>query len=316
MDIVQEIYEQVLLLQQSHRGALSPKTPLHRIKLFAVDLAMITLCIRTGFLVDAFTIQDTDDRAASWRWNQLLRDLCQRSNRFKSVVHIYDPTSDQSFFINKPLFLSRIRGFLSLYDTDSAGLLSAMEGPNFQPTSFISLSSEGPFNPTFTDVSEGVHAVLRHLSSQIQLISAEDSVQESMTITLPPNLSYIVTVPLAGFLLEYPVAFCPISTPGADTSSFLSQVPLRVYKCFLKLEDKDRTRDSGTNSQQKPGHLLMQFSIPAVLESTHPETHSSTVVESKLHQIFSSRLDKAFAGKTVPPLTVTHSIKTLDRVAL
>lgn len=270
--------------------------------MFAVDLALIALSVRTGYLVDAFAIQDTNsDRG----WNQLLRDLCQRISMFKDVVHVYDPSSDQSFFLNISLFLPRARGCLSVNE------------PGFRPTSFIPLSSEAASNSSLSVVPEEVLAVLRHLIIQIQLISAEGSVQEAQTITLPPDLPCNVTVPLAGFLLEFPVAFCPISVPGIETRSFLNQVPLRVYRCLLNHEDKSRiTRDSDTTSQQIHRHLLMQFSIPSDLESTHPETYSPSAISAHLQETFSSRLEKAFAGRTFPSLTITHSVRTLDRVAL
>ncbi|KAG7088392.1 hypothetical protein E1B28_012391 [Marasmius oreades] len=312
MNCIRDIYEEVLVLQQCR--ALSAKVPLHRIKMFAVDLAMVALSVRTGYLIDAFTLQG--DRNPSWTWNQLLQGLCQRNSEFKGVVHIYDPQSEQSFFVNISLFLSRAQRCLLLSSTDNPAPSFLEKGSDIQPiskpTSFVSLLPDGSFHPSFSDIPVELPAVLRELITQTQLIS-ESSVRERSTVTLPPILPYNVTVPLAGFLLEYPVALCPVLIPGTDMSSFLTQVPLRVYRCLLNIEDT--TGKSSATSQQNP-HLLVQFSIPSVLESSHPETHSSSVISSRLEETFNARLATVFAGRGVPSLTIVHSVRTLDRVAL
>lgn len=42
--------------------------------------------------------------------------MCQMSDHFKDIIYVYDPDSNQSFFINKPLFLVKVK---DLFDNEN-----------------------------------------------------------------------------------------------------------------------------------------------------------------------------------------------------
>ncbi|KIM43228.1 hypothetical protein M413DRAFT_398784 [Hebeloma cylindrosporum] len=79
--------------------------------LFSTDLALVAHGIRTGYLVDVIASKDPPKT-----FSHLLSAL--RANAipgeiFANVLHIYEPTSDQSFFVNTIRLVSRIEMLLS-----------------------------------------------------------------------------------------------------------------------------------------------------------------------------------------------------------
>ncbi|KAJ8080552.1 hypothetical protein PM082_017386 [Marasmius tenuissimus] len=227
----------------------------------------------------------------------------QKHSAFERVAHIYDPSSEQSFFVNVSLLLSRSQAILSGSSVESS------EESNVDQTIYVSLASDGSPNPKISSIPQEIVAVLRHLAiaMQIRHTSVDTASDECpSTIALPTELLFDVMVPLAGFILEYPVALSPTPVSGSDMSAFLSQVPLHVYECALDLD---------TDTAGSRRHLLMKFSIPSVLASVHPFIFSPSIVTSKLETKLKSRLEQAFSG-SVPSLTVVYNTVTLDRVAL
>ncbi|KAF8895490.1 hypothetical protein BD779DRAFT_1499827 [Infundibulicybe gibba] len=90
--------------------------------LFATDLAMIGLGVRTGYLVDVVTIPNATETFSS-----LIQHLRKEYPAFAAVVHLYEPTTSQSFFVNIRL----------LFDVRDPG---AMDGCTIcQQTSFVSI---------------------------------------------------------------------------------------------------------------------------------------------------------------------------------
>lgn len=75
------------------------KIPVNRLWLFANDLSLVVLGIRTGYLLDAFAIPNPVDT-----FTCLINQLRMHRPDFSFIVHIYEPASDQSFFVNSHLF--------------------------------------------------------------------------------------------------------------------------------------------------------------------------------------------------------------------
>jgi hypothetical protein len=118
----------------------------------------------------------------------------------------------------------------------------------------------------------------------------------------------VALVPLAGVLLEYPVAY--VVPPEA--TAYLSQVLLDVYECAFHFDQ------SGITSIERQ-HTLLKYSCPNVLGSAETSLHPDTIVEL-LRTHFEARLNQAWEqhapNDPVPRLSVHHTTVTLDRVAL
>lgn len=105
-------------------------------------------------------------------------------------------------------------------------------------------------------------------------------------------------VALAACLLEFPVAYVPISG-GSDP--FLAGVPLDVYECVLV-----------QTSPHALEHVMLKFSCPQTMAAKAPELRPEALME-RLRMRFADRLEQvAFPGT----LVVRHRVETKDRVAL
>jgi hypothetical protein len=117
-----------------------------------------------------------------------------------------------------------------------------------------------------------------------------------------PHLALDVLVPLAGFLLEYPIAYIPASS---GQMSFLSGVPLDVYACMI---------DLGIPFYKE--HTLIKFSCPSQLGAEYPHL-SPGIMAQRIRERFMPRLkkmDHTFC-KAID-IRVKHEVITQDRVAL
>ncbi|KAH7923838.1 hypothetical protein BV22DRAFT_1014611 [Leucogyrophana mollusca] len=119
---------------------------------------------------------------------------------------------------------------------------------------------------------------------------------ERVSFDFPTDLTPVVLVPLAAYLIEYPVASVPSST---EQTSFLSGQLLHVYEATIQ-----------DPSSLSSSHTLLKFSCPVVV--THESLQlSTTQVVERLQSRFSSRLENL--GMV---LNVHYHTVTLDRVAL
>ncbi|KAF9029787.1 hypothetical protein BDZ89DRAFT_696065 [Hymenopellis radicata] len=178
------IFERVVRIIE--QGVNVSRTSHERKKRFATDLALVVLSIRTAYLVDAVSMD----------FDTLLINLRAKDPLFSDIVHLYDPASDQSFFVNVSLFLAQ---------------------DYVEETTFIAASSP----PRIVQPSERLCKTWRMLRETID--------SSSTTFRLPDALSPCVTVPLAALLLEYPVAYVPEAGPGP------MHVTLQVYECSITL---------------------------------------------------------------------------------
>lgn len=138
--------------------------------------------------------------------------------------------------------------------------------------------------------------VLRFLKTEL---SKTSSPNHPTSITLPPNLTQVVAVPLAALLLEYPIAYVPAS---ADQTSFLSLVSLDVYEGVLEF------------THPSPHHTLVKFSCPSALGDDHPERFVPSYIMNQLRTWAEIRLQQV-TGVSFS-FHILHNTVTLDRVGL
>ncbi|KAF7768051.1 hypothetical protein Agabi119p4_7294 [Agaricus bisporus var. burnettii] len=251
-----------------------------KIEAFAYDLALIALSVRTGYLVD--TIHVPSGLAESV-YCKLLNNLRTMSDHFKDIIHVYDPDSNQSFFINKPLFLVKVK---DLFDNENISCYPV----------FIYLPDNAEPRKLRT-VPTPLTEVLRYLLKN--LTTNQDSIPE-VSLRLPPNLSMVTSIPLAAVLLDYPIAYVPESE---SQTSFLSGTPLVVYRCRLV----GKSQGGEDNDKQ---HVLLQFSCPVSLENSMVSTRKTV---SFLEHTFQPRVAQILSKYV---LHVDYEHVAPDRVAL
>ncbi|KAL1745110.1 hypothetical protein HDZ31DRAFT_63442 [Schizophyllum fasciatum] len=132
--------------------------------------------------------------------------------------------------------------------------------------------------------------VIHDLASAVKVSSPDTGM-----IPLSENIGIDVLVPLAAFLLEYPVAY----VPSTQHSVFLSQVPLDVHEVMLHF---------GSST-----HSILKFSVPCHIAAGNPLL-SPDALQQSLRDEYSRRVHRAY-GESVS-VSAMHSVKTQDRVAL
>ncbi|KAJ7600640.1 hypothetical protein C8J56DRAFT_13940 [Mycena floridula] len=208
-------------------GIKSFKVPASKRRLFATDLALVALSVRTAYLVDAVAFSRPLEIFGS-----LLSRLREKSALFHNVLYLWDPSSEQSFFINIRLLLHCWFGEgLSLSDRLRARIRFVLLSANDDPK-------------LLTDPPTSVLVTLRNIGNH--------ATPFPLTITLAPDLGPEVLIPLAAVLLEYPVALCIPDTVD-DMSFFLARQPLNVYQATLRWPDTDEE------------HTLLKFSCPVAV---------------------------------------------------
>lgn len=149
------------------------------------------------------------------------------------------------------------------------------------------------------------------LRSLVQQILAHSPTESFLQLTLPQahyTTPEALLVPLAAFLLEYPIAYVPTGGASAPVPAYLSGVPLDIYECAIK----SGTPAPNSASSVIPEHsILLKFSCPRTLGEVHSGLAPKRMRERLLAR-FALRLRIAGVGE----LIVNHSVETLDRVAL
>lgn len=119
-----------------------------------------------------------------------------------------------------------------------------------------------------------------------------------VVIKIPSNLSSgreHLLVPLAAFLLEYPVGYVPLD---ANQTTFLGNIPLDLYECVL------------VDSEEEP--TLFKFSCPQCVGQSVARLAPGEV-RRRLVDRFRPRLEAVgYPGR----LEVRHTQETLPRVGL
>lgn len=134
--------------------------------------------------------------------------------------------------------------------------------------------------------------ILDHLIDNISVNS------RNFVVRIPSHLTIgreHLLIPLAAFLLEYPVGYVPLD---ANQTTFLSNIPLDVYECVLEGPGKERA--------------LFKFSCPQCVSQSVARL-APDEMQRRLVGRFQPRLQAVdYPGR----LLVRRSQETLPRVGL
>ncbi|KZT37828.1 hypothetical protein SISSUDRAFT_1062494 [Sistotremastrum suecicum HHB10207 ss-3] len=174
---------------------------------FSVDVALVALGIRSGFLIDTFS---------PWFEEMtLFIEILHSSTHSESLLLLADDDSSNYFIVNSCLLAARV---------DS-------ELPESDPspwTTFIFLDKVISSHPRPSP------AVMNHIGA----IASQDNHP-----TLPPTrLCTEDAISLAGFLLEYPFSYRPSDL--STNSNPLGGIPLLLYECSLVSSTSSTSRHS------------------------------------------------------------------------
>ncbi|KAF5369326.1 hypothetical protein D9758_002744 [Tetrapyrgos nigripes] len=220
---------------------------------------------------------------------------------FHQVVLIYEQRSEQSFFIHVPSFLQRSVNLKpqDLHDLLCIRLQSNHNSPEILPT-----------------IPAHLITVILDLTAQLRSSTAGNY----PTVISPSEaLPFHSSVPLAAFLLEYPVLYCPDESTADHTSvSHLDQITLDVYECIISFSDdqtsgrKTSPRPVAASSHPSPTstHSLLKFSCPSQLGLSSERLAPASVI-SRLQSHFSLSIAKLHGS-----LQIQHSTVTLNGVVL
>lgn len=168
---------------------------------------------------------------------------------FDQVVHVFEPESDQSFFVQARLLKEKARG--------------ESEKDGTQLPAFVQLHRHD--DPRIIDPPADVLRVLDRLDSILR-DSPHASHPCSVSLPLydvgtPQELSWTenscqqIMVPLAAILLDYPFAYCLPEADGSSSSTLLSGVELHVFDCWI----------TAPSSKSDDRSRIMQSSCPTAL---------------------------------------------------
>jgi len=226
-------------------------------------------------------------------FTQILTALRESDPAFNSVILVQEPISDQLFFLNVGLLCARC----PLRDYGQG--LQYPQNSRDQWTNFVELHD----NPALmSSPPERLSVVLSELCRDTKL---EHMFPPPVALSLSPSLDITLAVPLAAFLLDYPVAYVPIS---ADQSDFLAGISLDVYRCTFALK-AEATQSSDLAGRE---HTLLKFSCPSAIGHAHGELSSQALVETMRNR-FGRRLAEAGFPDSI---VVEHHTETHARVSL
>ncbi|KZT09131.1 uncharacterized protein LAESUDRAFT_695733 [Laetiporus sulphureus 93-53] len=211
---------------------------------------------------------------------------------FNDIILVLEENTDQIFFMNVTLLQSQCQ---LPYCGD---IPPSPECAISDWTSFVRLADPPVLMPAPPSRIPILHS---ELCERAKL----DRSHTAVALSLSPTLDITEVVPLAAVLLEYPIAYVPISS---DQSSFLAGVPLDVYTCALV----QPFRDDGRTAKVTQEHILMRFSCPCGIGQREAELSPSRTTE-RLKDRFGGRLSGAGCSDD---LIVRHTMETHDRVSL
>ncbi|KAF9046596.1 hypothetical protein BJ165DRAFT_1178222 [Panaeolus papilionaceus] len=253
----------------------------HNIHMFARNLALVALGVRTGYLLDIFILEkpfETFDKILL-----ALRSSSQTTDYFSEVIHLHEPVSQQSFFLNTRLTAASL----------SRTLLGADHGSD--DIAFIKLSEP----PEIMDgPPDTVLQVCTTLSQQLSDLPL------STSFSLPENTPATVSVPVAAILLDYPVAYVPNSTDGGP----LSNVSLNFYEAILTWSSE--VTPTKHNKRDITQHSVMKFSCPSSLSEV--DHLSPRAITNRLQIMFQER---STANGVDGSIEIIHSTATVPQLS-
>ncbi|KAF9645741.1 hypothetical protein BDM02DRAFT_3119732 [Thelephora ganbajun] len=215
----------------------------------------------------------------------MLRILSQALPEFGHVLYIHDQTSDQNFFVNTTLLRKSYEDAYILREGETE--------ENMRLTSDDWIDCVGLETPPVLMTQQPkLRQIWDHIVGNLILNPSIAVIQ------IPSDLTFgreHLLIPLAAFLLEYPVGYVPLN---ADQSTFLSNTPLDVYECVLE--------ESGEE------HTLLKFSCPQCVSQSVARL-APDEVQRRLANRFQPRLEAVdYPGR----LEILHTQENLPRVGL
>jgi len=216
-----------------------------------------------------------------------LRTLNQALPEFLRIVHIHDRTSNQTFFVNTSLLRKSCEDAYILREGETE---EDMRLTNDDWIDCVSLETP----PVLMTRQPELRPIWDHIIGNIASNPSIATIQISSDLT--SGREHLL-IPLAAFLLEYPVGYVP---QDANQSIFLSNTPLDVYECVLVLEDSEEE------------HALLKFSCPQCVSQSVPRL-APEEVQGRLMGRFQPRLE---AADHPGGLEVRYTQETHPRVGL
>ncbi|KAJ2929771.1 hypothetical protein H1R20_g7328, partial [Candolleomyces eurysporus] len=218
----------------------------------------------------------------------------------EDVIHVFEPTSEQSFLVNLRLLRNRIANVLG-QGSSKASVMNggaaehAKAGP-FTLLAFVRLfpgsSSEIIYDDQIPlEITQSLESLCSKLNFSLQDAPQEE---ENPTPPIPPlsilleqNLHLGVIVPLAAVILDYSVAYVPEVGSGSTASSpvFLANVPVNTYEATLSFTE-------GNSEATMKVLSVLKFSCPRRLEEVCPERLSQESIVKGLESLLRSRLEE------------------------
>ncbi|PCH40032.1 hypothetical protein WOLCODRAFT_136620, partial [Wolfiporia cocos MD-104 SS10] len=228
-----------------------------KIKRCCIDLCLVAMAVRTGYLFDTFVLRHSQNSPAIL-FHALFVALCELDPVFKSVILVEEPESNQLFFVNVGLLRARCVYRGSSQDEDSGSVLDPW-------MSFVHLLETPTLMPTPpAEISTHLLQLCRNSEGHVHPLFLKLSSQPPLTITQ--------LIPLAAFLLEYPAAYVPSSV---DEASFLPHVQLDVYECSINRKAFGPEHMEEADQE----HVFLKFSCPSNVGSSNAELSVPRMLE-------------------------------------
>ncbi|KAI0071504.1 hypothetical protein K474DRAFT_612808 [Panus rudis PR-1116 ss-1] len=274
---------------------LLSKVPRKKREQLALDISIVALGIRVGYLFDVFPVRHFGNDAVQ-ALTRFLNDLREEILEYRDVIVVLDPVFEQYFFVNAKMLLSENNVDATSPPWTAFVLLS-------QPPK-LSFNMPSGVRELLSDLLLTIHG---HFDSEqyegprypplVHLSSPQSETNRKVT-------SSADMIPLAAILLEYPIAYVPLDEQQTD---FLPRTELDVFECILHLPE-------GVFSDEEREHVFMKFSCPRVLDAEDPSnTYWSEDVEQRLLSRFGPRAQRIGIGGR---MHVRRYQEVFDRVAL
>lgn len=216
----------------------------------------------------------------------------RQSAVFKDVVCWHHVPTSQSFVVHVPHLQAKITALLD--GVEACVFIRLAERPSVvsNRVSFPSRVSKG------VSQSRDPPGALQDALGGMRFAMTESP--DTLVLSLSELFTEEVLIPLAAVVIDYPVAYFP-AFPAQ--TSFLEGEPLDVYTVSFEWTSESTSSLVGE-------HVLLKFSCPQILASSHAELSPRTVIRN-LHVKFAAVLERIGAS-----ISVTHRTETLERVAL
>lgn len=261
-------YEMLVELVKGEVSKISAlrSAPHTKLLQFSMDICLVALGVRTAYLVDALTPPDPVSVFTS-----LLKSLRLKSQLFGDVFLLSVPMHMQTFFVRRTVLLEyTLLNFPSFVLLDQ-NLTVSLSEPDGLRDILLNWNCE----------------ILRH---------------GGLSYSLPDDLTQESLIPLAGVLLDYPVAYVPVSV---HQSTFLDGEPLDVYEVAVDNPSRDFSSTPVTSE-----FVFIKFSCPRRVGEKDSSLSPSCLLLLLKHK-FGFRLENIGAS-----VSIRHYTEKLDRVAL